>query len=204
MAKNEFVCPRCGYKNQSHRSTCKNCGKALTEEAAVKMKVVIKNRKKPLKQWGDWIRAFVGFVFLITGTFFGVMAVSAAIELSMVSLLFLVFSAGLLYGGWALFLVPLYALFVFQRGHEMTKGRVIQSFDKEFTDTKDQSHTVHYLVISFIPEKSRDPRSRLLKCEILSGTKIWSSENIQVYYALENPDVILLEGEVKDISNFVE
>ena len=112
----------------------------------------------------------------------------------MVSLLFLIFSAGLLYGGWALFLVPLYALFVFQRGHEMTMGRVIQTFDKEFTDTKEQSYTVHYMVISFTPEKSRGSRSRLLKCEGLASTKLWSSENIQVYYALENPEVILLEG----------
>jgi hypothetical protein len=197
MPKTEIVCSKCAYHNQPHRSTCKNCGEALTPEAAIRQQVVITKRKKPLKQWSDWLKAVIGLTFFVATLFCGALAINAAIHQSLVSLLFLIFSAGFLYGSLVLFLFPLYYLYIFQQGHEVTEGEIMSSFEKEYPREDGSTYTERFMVIDFVPEKSHDPRPRHLTCGISPGVRVWSdNRKFLVYYALKNPDIMLFEGEV--------
>lgn len=121
----------------------------------------------------------------------------AAIYLSSVSLLFLMFSAGLLYVGLVLFLLPLYYLYIYQQGHNVTKGEIINSYEKEVSREDGSSHTDRYIVDDFVPEKAHDSRPRRLICRAISGIKIWlDNKKVLVYYALKDPNVMFFEGEV--------
>ena len=197
MRETELVCPKCGYRNQSHRSNCKNCGKALTAETAVKQQVVTAKRRKPLKHWTDWLLAVLGAIFLVPAVFFGAGGIGSIVHLQFWGLVLLFISAGLLYGTISFTAIPIYSLYIYKKGHETAESEIINSYEKTYERNEGSSHTESYIVIDFVPEKASDPRRRHLTCKVGPGTMIRSGNNkISVYYALKDPNVMLFEGEV--------
>ena len=75
MGEDKIACPKCGYLNLPHRTTCKNCGEGLTEEARIHLDVVSVSQKRPVWTRMDWLLAGLGVLFLIPVIYFGSTAV---------------------------------------------------------------------------------------------------------------------------------
>jgi hypothetical protein len=189
IKEDEIVCPKCGYKNRTFRSNCKNCGEVLFAWAQVQAA----KRKMPLKQFPDILLATTTGLFLLAVPIIVSELLNSIEKRAFLSVLGLIgLLIGIFYAGIVWFLLPLYYLFVYLRGNETTTGTVEQS---KYTNNPDSDNPDYYVVIKFVPEHAQDPRPRVLTCKVFAS---WSMEKNQILisYGLRNPDIVLIEGEL--------